>query len=247
MRNKTGTYWIKLLLVVSLIFPLLAACGINSTIEENYPLESVNGSGSQTSYVYRAAGVSVPDVAKALVEQSKPDQQSPEKTDHMFLVYSDRVVHLQQDTAKPEDTLIEVDSKEYVRNNYDSSFLEGYLIASLIDDLFDHGRYGHGNYRGYKERDLYKPKSGKYRAPSADEKKAIPPMTVNRTGSIFKRSKNADSSKVGEGGLFNKAPPKSGKITRDSGGESKSGSWLEPRKSKKPKTRVGRGRVTRRR
>ncbi|WP_308634553.1 DUF4247 domain-containing protein [Paenibacillus silvisoli] len=246
--RKTGTYWIKLLLVFSLIVPLLAACGIGSTIEETYPLESVNGSGSATSYVYRAAGVSVPEVAKSLVDKAKPDQQSPEKTDHMFLVYSDRIIHLQQDAAKPEDTLIEVDSKEYVRNNYSSSFLEGYLIASLIGDLFDNGRYGHGTYRGYKDRDVYKPKSGNYHAPSVQEKKAIPPMTVNRSGSIFKRSKNADSSKVGEGGLFNKAPPKSGKITRDSGSSgSKSGSWLAPRKSSKPKTRVGSGRISRRR
>ncbi|SFS60741.1 DUF4247 domain-containing protein [Paenibacillus sp. BC26] len=244
---RKASYLIKLLLVVTLIVPLLAACGLNKTIEENYPLESVNGSGNETSYVYRAAGVSVPEVAKALIDESKPQQQSPEKTDHMFLVYSDRVVHLQQDAAKPEDTLIEVDSKEYVRNNYSSSFLQGYLIASILGDLFDNGRYGHGTYRGYTDRDKYKPKGGTYHAPSVQEKKAVPPMTVNRTGSIFKRSKNADTSKVGEGGLFNKAPPKTGKITRDSGDSKKSGSWLTPRKSSKPKTRVGFGRVTRRR
>ncbi|AZN42135.1 DUF4247 domain-containing protein [Paenibacillus albus] len=241
------SYLIKILLVISLIFPLLAACGITDTIQEKYPLESVNGSGSQTSYVYRAAGVSVPDVAKALVEESKPQQQSPEKTDHMFLVYSDKIIHLQQDTKKPEDTLIEVDSKEYVRNNYSSSFLQGYLVASLLGDLFDNGRYGQGSYRGYDDRDKYKPKSGNYHAPTTQEKKAIPPMTVNRTGSIFKRSKNADTSRVGEGGLFNKAPPKSsGSITRGSDNDKKSSSFMPPKKSK-PKTRVGFGRVKRRR
>ncbi|MBM7563620.1 DUF4247 domain-containing protein [Paenibacillus sacheonensis] len=245
MRSKSS-YVLKLLLVFTLVFPLLAACGINKKIEENYPLESVNGSGASTSYVYRAAGVSVPEVAKALTDESKPQQASPEKKDHMFLVYSDRVIHLQQDTAKPEDTLIEVDSKEYVRDNYSSSFLQGYLVASVIGSLFDNGRYGHGTYRGYDDRGTYKPAGGTYRAPSTQEKKAIPPMTVTRTGSIFKRSKNTDSStKPGSGGVLGN--PSKGKITRDTDSGKKSGGWLTPRKSSKPKTRVGFGRVSRRR
>ncbi|QHT61927.1 DUF4247 domain-containing protein [Paenibacillus lycopersici] len=246
MRSK-GTYWLKLLLVFSLVLPLLAACGIDQKIEEQYPLESVNGSGSSTSYVYRAAGVSVPEVAKALADQQKPEQQSTEAKDRMFLVYSNRIIHLQQDAEKPEDTLIEVDSKEYVRENYSSSFLEGYLLASFLGSLFDNGRYGHGTYRGYEERGTYKPTGGSYHAPSAQEKKAVPPMTVTRTGSIFKRSKNADSTtKSGSGGALSN--PSKGKITRNDGsGGKKSSSWLTPRKSTKPKTRVGFGRVSRRR
>ena len=60
---KVIKYW----LIVSLIVPLLAACGITSTIEDNYPLESVSGSGSQTSYVYRAADLSVSEVARHLL------------------------------------------------------------------------------------------------------------------------------------------------------------------------------------
>jgi hypothetical protein len=247
MKQKLS-FIIKNLLVVSLIVPLLAACGISSTIEDKYPLESVSGSGSQTSYVYRAAGQTVPEVAKALVEESKPQQESAEKTDHMFLVYSDKIIHLQQDEKKPEDTLVEVDSKDYVRNNYSSSFLQGYLLASLLGDLFDGGRYGGGSYRGYADRDTYKPKTGTYHVPTVNEKKAIPPMTVERKGSIFTRAKDAASGKVGTGGsVFNKAPPSSGKITRDDGGGSSSGSWLTPRKSSKPKTRVGFGRISRRR
>ncbi|UVI27919.1 DUF4247 domain-containing protein [Paenibacillus spongiae] len=253
MRHK-WSYALKLFLVFSLIVPLLAACGgINETIKDTYPLESVNGSGSQTSYVYRAAGKTVPEVASELAASSKPEQQSDEAEDRMFLVYSDRIVHLQQDEKKPEDTLVEVDSKEYVRNNYSMSFLEGYLMASLLGDLFDNGRYGGGSYRGYTDRDVYKPKTGTFRAPTVDEKKAIPPMTVERKGSIFKRSKDADASsgKPGSGGsIFDKSPKKSassGKITRDSSDSGKKSSWVTPRKSKKPKTRVGVGRIKKRR
>ncbi|MFC5652205.1 DUF4247 domain-containing protein [Paenibacillus solisilvae] len=240
--------WIKYWLIVSLIVPLLAACSITSTIEEQFPLESVNGSGSQTSYVYRAAGLTVAETAKALVDKSKPQQQSEVKDGQQFLIYTDKVVHLQQDEKKPEDTLIEVDSKDYVRSNYSASFLQGYLAATLLGDLFGNGRYGGGSYRGYADRDTYKPKGGTYHAPTAQEKQAVPPMTVDRQGSIFKRSKTADSSQAGgSGGIFNKAPPQSsGKITRDSSSK-KSDSWLTPRKAVKPKTRVGFGRVTRRR
>lgn len=249
MRQKWSKA-LKLLLVVSLIVPLLAACGIDQTIKETYPLESVNGSGAETSYVYRAAGQSVPEVAKELAEASKPDQISDEQEDRMFLVYSDRIVHLQRDEANPEDTLVEVSSKEYVRNNYSMSFLEGYLLASLLSDLFDNGRYGGGSYRGYNDRDTYKPKTGTYHMPTDTEKKAVPPMTVERKGSIFKRSHKVDTGQVGSGGsIFGKSPSSSssstGKITRGSSG-GKSSSWLQPRKSFKPKTRVGFGRIKRR-
>ncbi|WP_274650355.1 DUF4247 domain-containing protein [Paenibacillus humicola] len=244
MRSRLSL-WLKHLVIVSFIVPLLAACGISDTIADKYPLESVSGSGSATSYVYRAAGESVPQVAKELADEQKPQQESPEKNDHMFLVYSDKIIHLQQDEKKPEDTLVEVDSKEYVRDNYSSSFLQGYLVASLLNDLFDYGRYGSGSYRGYTDRGTYKPKTGTYHVPSAQEKKAIPPMTVEKKGSIFRRSKDADSSAAGTGGIFNKAPPKSsGKITR---GSSKSGGWFSPPKSSRPRTKSGFGRITRRR
>jgi hypothetical protein len=242
MRRKLSL-WLKHLVIVSLLVPMLAACGISDTIEQKYPLESVNGSGSQTSYVYRAAGQTVPEVAQELIDEQKPEQQSPARNDHMFLVYRDKVIHIQQDANKPGDTLIEVDSNDYVRSNYSPGFLEGYLLASVINDLFDHGRFGGGSYRGYADRDIYKPKTGTYHVPTVQEKKAIPPITVEKKGSIFRRSKDADASRPGSGGIFNKAPPSSGKVTRDGG----SSGWFSPPKSRKPQTRSGFGRITRRR
>lgn len=155
------------------------------SVQDTYPLESVSGSGQSTSYVYRGADRTVPEVAKELSDQRKPDQISAESTERMFLVYQDQYYHLQQDPKKPEDTLVEVDSKEYVRQNYSSSFLQGYLTATLIGNLFDtFGGRGSGNYRGYTERDTYKPKAGSYRAPTNNDKKLAPPLTVERKGSI---------------------------------------------------------------
>jgi hypothetical protein len=240
-RTRLLLHVVKWLLAVSLIVPLLGACA-EFSIEHSYPLESVDRSGSGTSYVYRAAGKSVPEVAAELAAERKPDQMSAENPERMFLVYGNEWYHLQQDPEKPEDTLIEVDSEEFVRQNYNPGFLEGYLLASLIGEIFDDVR-GYGDYRGYSNRDIYKPK-GEYRAPTSAEKKAIPPMTVDRKGTIFKRGKTdpGTSAKVGDGGsAWERGKTSVGKIIRgDSQSKSsKSSPWFSPKKIKPPKTRVG--------
>lgn len=171
--EKRLAHGLKLMLVLSLVMSLLSACGAPS-VQDTYPLESVSGSGNTTSYVYRAADRTVPEVARELSEQRKPDQISAENTERMFLVYQDQYYHLQQDPNKAEDTLVEVDSKEYVRQNYDSSFLQGYLTATLIGNLFDSfGGRGSGTYRGYTNKDTYKPREGSYRTPTSSDKRLL--------------------------------------------------------------------------
>ena len=242
---------LHLTVILALIVTLLSACG-SVNVKETYPLESVNKNGSETSYVYRAAGETVPEVAKTLADQKKPEQQSKEDPDHMFLVYSDQIIHIQKDENIPDDTLVEVDSKEYVRQNYSPSFLEGYLLASLIGNLFDSvgssGRYG--DYRGYGSLNSHPPAKGSYHAPTASDTKAAPPMTVQKKGSIFKRgTTSGDDGGVGSGGLFNKKKDSTvssgskGTITRNkdrsSSGSKSSSGWIKPPKSKTPKTKVG--------
>lgn len=246
MGKKWWLHSIKIILLISLIVPMLAACAISDTVKEQYPLESVNGSGSQTSYVYRAADQTVPEVARQLIDKKKPEQQSAESTERMFLVYSNEVIHLQQADDDPADTLIEVDSKEYVQNNYSSSFLQGYLLASVLDDLFDHGRYGKGSYRGYSQKDVYKPKST-YHVPTDQDVKKAPPMTVNRTGQIFKRSKNADSTAVGTGSGKSSSGKTGRVVTGGSSYDSSKKSVFTKPKRTAPKIRMGSGRISRRR
>ncbi|NUU79426.1 DUF4247 domain-containing protein [Paenibacillus xylanilyticus] len=243
--KKRMALGLKLMLVLSLVMSLLSACGMPS-VQDTYPLESVSGSGNTTSYVYRAADRSVPEVAQELSEERRPDQISAENEERMFLVYQDQYYHLQQDPNKKEDTLIEVDSKEYVRQNYDSSFLQGYLTATLIGNLFDSfGGSGYGKYRGYTDRDTYKPNQGTYRAPTSSDKKAAPPITVDRKGSITRRGGDTDTSVGSGGGLFSrKKEPSTGTVERNKSG----GLFDSPKSSyKKPKTRVGGGRIKRRR
>ncbi|MCG7409337.1 DUF4247 domain-containing protein [Paenibacillus sp. ACRRX] len=243
MKNKS-LYWLKWLLVVTFIVPLLTACG-QMDISETYPLESVTKEGNSSSYVYRAAGVEVPAVATALADKRKPEQISKEDKERMFLVYPDEVIQLQRDTENPEDTLIEVDSKEYVQKNYDRSFLEMYIQYKIVDTLFD-SLSGFGKYRGYTQQRQYAP-SKPYRAPTQEDKKKAPPITVERKGSIFRRGSNQDST-VGSGGsIFNRTPSSKGSITRDKSGGSKYSSKSPTiKKSKPPRTRIGKGGITRR-
>lgn len=245
---------IHLTVMLALVVTLLSACGPSINVEETYPLESVSGSGSQTSYVYRAAGETVQEVAAALEAKKKPEQVSKDDPEHMFLVYADQIIHVQQDPNKPEDSLVEVDSKEYVRQNYSPSFLEGYLLASLIGNLFDSSRGGgyYGDYRGYGSQKTHPPSTGSYRTPTVSDQKTAPPITVDKKGSIFKRGGQSGSSSGGAGsdGLFGKKKGTSGSITRDgtSGSGSKSGSSFKPRKTTKPRTSFGgSGRISRRR
>lgn len=254
-RRRAGRGWLRsfihLTVMLALITTLLSACGPSLNVQETYPLESVSGSGSQTSYVYRAAGETVQEVAAGLEAKKKPQQVSKDDPEHMFLVYSDQIIHVQKDPNKPEDSLVEVDSKEYVRQNYSPSFLEGYLLASLIGNLFDSSRGGYyGDYRGYGSQKAYPPSTGSYRTPTVSDQKVAPPMTVDKKGSIFKRGKTSDSGSVGSDGLFGKKKGTSGSITRDGSGSSgsKSGSAFKPRKITKPRTSFGgSGRISRRR
>lgn len=236
---------IKYILIAALMTSLLSACG-EVQVKDTYPLESVNKNGTETSYVYRAAGQTVPEVATELAEQQKPEQISKEDLDHMFLVYAKQIIHVMKDEKKPEDSLVEVDSKEYVQRNYNPSFLESYLIASVVGDMFRSFTGSYGNYRGYTSYDTYKPKK-QYTAPTTNDKKTAPPLTVDRTGSIFKRGSSSSSSKSSTSldDIFTKKNKNSGSITKNKGSTS-SGSLFSPKKSKAPKTSSGFGKITRR-
>jgi len=180
---------IKIVCMLGLLASLLSGCGAPAVVQETYPLESVNRSGDATSYVYRASNQSVPEVADALTAQRTPEQISPVSSERMFLVYGSQWYHLQQDPQIPQDTLVEVDSEAYVRNNYDTSFLQMYLTARLLGSLFN-GSYGTGAYRGYGAREVYQPRQGTYRKPTPVDYKIAPPVTIVRKGQLTRRGQS---------------------------------------------------------
>lgn len=207
---------IKVILIGTLLALTLTGCA-DEAAENSYPLESITQNGQQQSKVYRAENKTVPQVAEELRQQEEPKEISKTDTERMFLVYPDKWYHLQKDPKKPEDTLIEISNNEFVRQNYNPSFLEGYILASVLDKLFDsHKRYD-GQYRGYTERDIYKPKTT-YHTPTAQEKKATPPITTQGSGSIIKRSDRPSStSNSGTTSVdTNESPIKKGKIIKSS-------------------------------
>lgn len=259
--------FLKLFVAFALVASLVSGCGSQS-VSASYPLESITQNGAEISKVYRAVNKTVPEVAQELSEQRKPLEMSKEDPERMFLVYQDEWYHLQRDPQKPSDTLIEVDNKEFVRQNYNPGFLEGYILGSILDDLFDfHKRYP-GNYRGYTSRDVYKPNID-YHTPTSQEKKATPPLTVEGKGSIIKRGDRPGSgagTSIGSDGDITKkssgTPPTVGgtgtirKSSGNSSGSIGSGSrigsgtskFAPPRNNSPPKTRVGGfGKITKRR
>lgn len=146
-------------------------CGMENSavfIKQQYSLESVQGSGDTQQKVYRAKGESVPDVAKKIAAEHKPDEMSAQSNEHMFLVYPDDLVHVQQDPEQPSDTLVEVDTEQFVRQNYDPSFLSGFLAASMLSNIFGSGwrSYPTRGYNGYGQSPSYRSGGGAFRAPT---------------------------------------------------------------------------------
>ncbi|MCZ8518038.1 MULTISPECIES: DUF4247 domain-containing protein [Paenibacillus] len=185
--------WIRLLSLL-LILSLIAGCSSDAGqyIKQNYSLIDVQGQGKSTAKVYSVEGKDVPSVAQEIAGSDPPQEMSKSSQDQMFLVYSDKVVNVQKDPNHEGTTLVEVDTITYARDNYDSSFLQGYITATLLQSLFGGGWYdshrGGYDYRGYRSSKRYDD-YGKYQTvpyPStggAGKSGTTPPTTTDRKGS----------------------------------------------------------------
>ncbi|MDI3328549.1 MAG: DUF4247 domain-containing protein [Alicyclobacillaceae bacterium] len=179
-------------LLVLVLAVLLAGCGAMDYVSKTYPLESANQSGGGMQKVYRAENKSVPEVARELREQEAPEEVSKESAQEMFLVYRDRLIHLQQDPERPQDTLIEIDDNQFVKEHYDPSFLEGFLLASTLDRIFGGGWHfgggSFGHYRGYRWEPHAPAPPPASESPGMKKPPAEPPKTVAGTGSFTRRT-----------------------------------------------------------
>jgi hypothetical protein len=190
--NKKLVSWIAIVLVFVFIFGILAGCGdAGSYVKDNYSLVDVQGQGKNTAKVYSVAGKDVPTVAGELAANEKPKEISKESKEQMFLVYDNKIINLQKDPTNENNTLVELDSIEYAKSNYDSSFLQGYVAASVLQSLLGSswlsGNRSGSDYKGYttsKRYDDY----GKYQAPTpkaSEPAKSTPaPTTTERKGSF---------------------------------------------------------------
>lgn len=211
---KRTSKWISIWLVFALV---LTACGdAGNYIKQNYSLIDVQGQGKSTAKIYSVDGKDVPTVAKEIAEQEKPEEISKESAEQMFLVYNNKIVNVQKDTENEGNTLVQVDSIEYAKEHYDSSFLEGYIAATMLQSLFGSGWSNRGtDYRGYTSTKTYTDSSKNAGTVGKSETKQTP-TTSSRTGS-FTTSGSAGKS--------------SGSVSKPSGSTSKSSSSSSIRKN----------------
>jgi hypothetical protein len=180
MKRWSG--WIALVLVFSL---LIGCSNAGNYIKDTYPLVDVLGKGKDNAKVYAAENKDVPTVAKELAEKEAPKEKSKESTDKMFLVYKEKIINIQKDPATEKNSLIEIDSIQYAKDNYGSSFLQGYLTASILQSVMGGGWFSDNrasDYRGYSSssKDTNSPTI------KSDDKK---PTTSERAGSFSSKSR----------------------------------------------------------
>lgn len=184
--------WLAIGLAVSVF---LTGCGMDSAanfVKSQYQFESVDGADQQ-SKIYRAPDQTVPVTAKQIADQNHPDEESAANAQNMFLVYPDTVIHVQQDPQKTQDSLIEVDTKQYVSQHYDPSFMQGFLAGAIISNIFGSNwrSYPHGSYRGYGDYRYHYPSGGSYggssgsRIPSGGGYSKPPSYTPPKSGGGF--------------------------------------------------------------
>ncbi|WJH34537.1 DUF4247 domain-containing protein [Paenibacillus sp. CC-CFT747] len=258
---KRWPAWIACLLVLSLIF---GCSNASSYVKDNYPLVDVQGKGKDSSKIYSVEGKDVPTVAKELAKEEKPDEISKESPDQMFLAYDDKLIQVQKDPVEEKNTLVEISTIEYARNHYDSSFLQGYLTASIIQSLFGGGWFsGGGGYKDYRGYSKVPPSSsgsgGSYKSPysSPDVKK---PNTTDRSGSFNTKpttpgssdGSSGSSSSSGSSGSFKTGSGSSGSTsskpsTGSSSSVRKSDGSTPSYKSSKPSTSTRSGSFSKRR
>lgn len=186
MKRWSG--WIAL----GIIFTLLMGCSnANNYIKETYPLVDVQGSGKENAKIYSAENQDVPTVANELAQKEAPKEKSKESKERMFLIYKEKIINIQKDPANEKNSLIEIDSIQYAKDNYTSDLLKTYLTATILQSVLGGGWFsdgGHSDYRGYSSQSTKGTKS------STVKKDPNAPTTSDRTGTFSSKSKTKSKS-----------------------------------------------------
>lgn len=160
------------------IFLLLAGCGSNSILDKisgKYPLQDVVESSTNsedTATVFVAENEKLEDVSKAIQDMQDPNNASEIKDNKQVFIYDDYFVTLTTDEADPNNTLIEVASHGFARDNYSPGFFSGFFTYYLLDEIFDVDDWGKhqkarclgstgGCYQGYNT------SGGSYKGPTS--------------------------------------------------------------------------------
>jgi hypothetical protein len=153
---KEGEVMKKPLLFVMLSFILLlSACGsggqgstsgsifkdgIAEFISTNYIFQDAVKSqvrSEDISEIYLAEDKSIDEVAKELQAHEKPKEVSEKKDNKQVLIYQDSFVILTNDENNAQNTMVEIATYNFVRDNYNPDFFDGLFVLWLLDDILD--------------------------------------------------------------------------------------------------------------
>ena len=119
--------------------------GIAEFINTNYILHDVVTSqvrSEDISEIYIAENKSIDEVATELQAHETPREISEKKDDKQVLVYNNSFVILTPDESDPENTMVEMATTNFVRDNYSPDFFDGLLVMWLLDEIFDVDDWG---------------------------------------------------------------------------------------------------------
>jgi hypothetical protein len=122
---------------------LLIGCGMNSILDiisDKYPLADVVESSTNskdTARVFAAENQDLSEVSSLIQSEKKPDNVSEAKDDKQVLIYDDYFVTLTKDEEDSNDTIIEVASHGFVRDNYSPDFFDGLIAYYILSNLFN--------------------------------------------------------------------------------------------------------------
>jgi len=138
---------LSILIVGVLLF--VAACGngsgsifqdgIDEYVANTYPLYDTIAStenSDQYARVYVAENQDIASISSELQNHETPTEMSEITEGKQVFIYDNQFVTLTESEENASDTMIEVAEEEFVRDNYNPSFFQGYLLASLIGNMF---------------------------------------------------------------------------------------------------------------
>ncbi|WP_240733130.1 DUF4247 domain-containing protein [Jeotgalibacillus sp. S-D1] len=139
--------FLSLLIVGVMLF--VAACGngggslfndsIDDYISNNYSLyDTISSTENSDEYarVYLAEDRDISAVSSELQDHEEPTEMSELREGKQVFIYDNQFVTLTESEDNSSDTMIEVAEEEFVRNNYSPGFFQGYLLASVLGNMF---------------------------------------------------------------------------------------------------------------
>ncbi|WP_121615143.1 DUF4247 domain-containing protein [Virgibacillus halodenitrificans] len=108
---------------------------IDDLIEAHFPLIDVVNGDTYDAEVFATKRFNREEIVSLLASVIEPREISEEKDQQQIMVYEDDFVTVKPSEDDSSVMVIEVASKEFVRNNYSPSFLSTYFTYRLLDSM----------------------------------------------------------------------------------------------------------------